>query len=67
MANPKNRTSRTRKRLRRANLKLAIPSTGACPQCHEPKLPHQVCPNCGFYKDREVVSKAVKEPKAKNA
>jgi large subunit ribosomal protein L32 len=56
MANPKNRTSRTRKRLRRANWKLTIPSIGACPQCHEAKLPHQVCPNCGYYKDREVIT-----------
>ena len=22
----------------------------ACPHCHEPKLPHHVCPNCGWYR-----------------
>ncbi|HEX7714365.1 MAG TPA: 50S ribosomal protein L32 [Bacillota bacterium] len=60
MANPKNRTSRTRTRLRRANWKLATPSIGTCPQCHEPKLPHQVCSNCGYYNGREVISKATK-------
>jgi large subunit ribosomal protein L32 len=58
VANPKNRTSRTRKRLRRANWKMTAPNTGACPQCHEPKLPHTVCGNCGYYKGREVVAKA---------
>jgi large subunit ribosomal protein L32 len=58
MANPKNRTSKTRKRLRRANYKTTAPTTGACPQCHEPKLPHTVCGNCGFYNGREVVAKA---------
>ncbi|MDU1880757.1 MAG: 50S ribosomal protein L32 [Eggerthella sp.] len=26
-----------------------------CPQCGEVKLPHRVCPNCGFYKNREVI------------
>ena len=26
-----------------------------CPQCGAPKLPHHVCPKCGYYKDREVV------------
>ena len=26
-----------------------------CPSCHEPKLPHRVCPRCGKYKGREVV------------
>jgi large subunit ribosomal protein L32 len=25
-----------------------------CPQCHERKLPHQVCPHCGFYRGRQV-------------
>jgi large subunit ribosomal protein L32 len=20
-----------------------------CPQCHERKLPHRVCPKCGYY------------------
>jgi large subunit ribosomal protein L32 len=58
MANPKNRTSRTRKRLRRANYKATAPTTSACPQCHEPKLPHVVCGNCGFYNGREVIAKA---------
>ena len=24
-------------------------------QCGAPKLPHHVCPNCGHYKDREVI------------
>lgn len=58
MANPKNRTSRTRKRLRRANLKMVTPNLTTCPQCHEPKLPHLICGNCGFYKGKEVVVKA---------
>jgi large subunit ribosomal protein L32 len=26
-----------------------------CPQCHQPKLPHHVCPACGYYKSKEVV------------
>ncbi len=58
MANPKNRTSRTRKRLRRANLKMTAPQISTCPQCHEPKLPHTVCSNCGYYKGREVVAQS---------
>jgi len=26
-----------------------------CSNCGEMRLPHTVCPNCGFYKGREVV------------
>ena len=29
----------------------------ACSNCGEMRLPHSVCPNCGHYKGREVVSK----------
>jgi len=25
-----------------------------CPQCHEHKPPHQVCPHCGYYRGRQV-------------
>jgi len=33
-----------------------------CPHCHEPKLPHRACPECGYYKGIEVVkSKEKKE------
>jgi large subunit ribosomal protein L32 len=28
----------------------------ACPHCHAPKLPHRVCPSCGYYNGREVVA-----------
>ena len=34
---------------RTANWKKASPETSICPNCHEPKLPHRVCSNCGFY------------------
>ncbi|MDP4146992.1 MAG: 50S ribosomal protein L32, partial [Bacillota bacterium] len=27
-----------------------------CPNCHEMKLAHRVCKNCGFYRDKEVVA-----------
>ncbi|MBR5488075.1 MAG: 50S ribosomal protein L32, partial [Firmicutes bacterium] len=27
-------------------------------QCHEPKLPHRVCPNCNYYDGKEVVAEA---------
>ncbi|MGF7185126.1 large subunit ribosomal protein L32 [Desulfitispora alkaliphila] len=54
MAVPKRRTSKSKKNMRRANWKISAPKIAECPQCHEPKLPHRVCPECGFYKERNT-------------
>lgn len=59
MANPKRRHSKARTAKRRAHDALVPPSTGECPRCHEPKLPHRVCPECGYYRGRQV--KAVED------
>ncbi len=56
MAVPKRKTSKARQAKRRSQWKLTGPNLIACPQCHELKLPHRVCPNCGFYKDKTVIS-----------
>ncbi|MBC7336117.1 MAG: 50S ribosomal protein L32 [Clostridia bacterium] len=37
--------------------RVQTPGLVACPQCHEPKRPHHVCPHCGYYRGREVVAK----------
>jgi len=52
---PKRRHSKSRGRKRRTHWKLEPPALDICPQCHEPKQPHRVCPNCGFYGDHEVI------------
>ncbi len=59
MPNPKRRHSKTRTAKRRTHDRLDPVHMGECPQCHEVKLPHHVCPHCGFYKGRQV--RAVKE------
>lgn len=56
MAVPKRKTSKARRNKRRAHDALAAPTVNLCPQCHSPKQPHRVCPVCGTYKGREVVS-----------
>ena len=56
MAVPKRRTSKTRRNKRRAHWKLALPGLVKCSQCHETKMAHRVCPGCGHYKGKEVVS-----------
>lgn len=56
MALPKRRISKARGRKRRAGwMRLTVKNIVECPQCHEPKLPHRICPECGYYKNREVV------------
>ncbi len=57
MALPKRRHSNSRTGKRRAHDALVVPGYIVCPNCHEMKLPHRVCPNCGYYKGREVVKK----------
>jgi large subunit ribosomal protein L32 len=55
MAVPKQRTSRSKRDMRRAHDALRPPARSNCPQCGEPKLPHRVCRNCGSYRGREVI------------
>lgn len=56
MPNPKRRHSRSRQAKRRANWNYQPGNHSACPQCHEPKLPHRVCPHCGYYRGVEVIA-----------
>jgi large subunit ribosomal protein L32 len=54
MPNPKRRHSKTRTAKRRTHDALKSAGVSECPQCHEPKLPHRVCSNCGYYRGRQV-------------
>ncbi|TYO97407.1 50S ribosomal protein L32 [Desulfallas thermosapovorans] len=56
MGVPKRKSSKQRKRQRRANWKIEAPELIKCPQCHELVVPHRVCPDCGYYKGREAVA-----------
>jgi len=56
MAVPKKRTSRTRRDKRRATHGISAPRLNECPRCHSPRLPHRVCPTCGTYAGREVIT-----------
>ena len=55
MAVPKRKTAKSATRSRRAaNMQLTANGLVKCPQCNELKLSHKVCPECGFYKGREI-------------
>jgi large subunit ribosomal protein L32 len=59
LAVPKQKQSHSRTNKRRSQHKITPPSTFGCPQCHEPKLSHRVCRNCGYYAGREIVAQAI--------
>ncbi len=54
MAVPKRKTSKQRKHTRAANWTASSASLVECPQCHELKVAHKVCENCGYYDGKQV-------------
>jgi len=56
MAVPKKHTTKSRRNKRRMHIFLKASPLVACSHCGKPKLPHVVCPNCGYYKGVEVVN-----------
>lgn len=61
---PKKRRSSSRQGNHRAHMKVKIPQLTACPQCHQLRLSHHVCPNCGTYRGRQVIEVGQKKPAA---
>lgn len=55
MAVPKQKHSKSRTKRGRAHKKLVAKKLVKCSHCGKLKAPHQVCPNCGYYKDREII------------
>ena len=58
MAVPKRKTSKSRIRIskRSCTYKETLTETQACSNCGEPHQPHRVCPSCGHYKGRQVLT-----------
>ncbi len=52
---PKRKTSHGRTRRRRSHDALRAMRLVECPTCHEMRLPHRVCPNCGTYRGMSVL------------
>lgn len=65
MPNPKRRHSNTRTRLRRSHDALTVNGAAVCSHCGKPAISHRVCPSCGYYRGRQVITiKAKKEKPA---
>ena len=62
---PFRKISKTRGRKRRTHYKIEANGTIECPNCKAAIRPHRVCPECGFYKGKDVLKEetAVEETK----
>jgi large subunit ribosomal protein L32 len=56
MAVPKRKKSKSKIRSRKRSHKRKLAATQACPQCGAAQEPHRVCPSCGYYRGRQVVT-----------
>ncbi|MCK6550592.1 50S ribosomal protein L32 [Myxococcota bacterium] len=55
---PRKRKSNSRRGQQRSHDALQSPASSRCKNCDAAKLPHRVCPACGFYAERSVVEVA---------
>lgn len=49
------RHTKSATRQRRSHHALAGAGISRCTHCHQTVLPHTVCPNCGYYRNRQVI------------
>ncbi|MEM7197572.1 MAG: 50S ribosomal protein L32 [Pseudomonadota bacterium] len=56
MAVPKSKITRSRRNMRRSHDAIFAQAYHECSNCGEAKLPHNICPHCGYYDNREIVS-----------
>ena len=56
MAVPKQKISKSKGRKRQSHLALKPGTYPPCSRCGEPKLPHRICPNCGYYNGRQILT-----------
>ncbi|HEX8918803.1 MAG TPA: 50S ribosomal protein L32 [Chloroflexota bacterium] len=54
-AQPKKKTSKSKKNLRRNHDHISVGSIVLCSHCRRPHLAHHVCANCGYYAGRQVL------------
>ena len=56
MAVPKRKTSKMKRRQRQAANRYDGVQANYCTACGAPVAPHRVCPACGMYKGKQVVT-----------
>ena len=64
MPNPKRKHTPSRRDSRRAsNWVVKSGNSSKCPQCSAAKMPHRICPSCGFYNGELITPKKEKKKK----
>ncbi len=53
---PKRKVSKMKRRQRQAANRYKAVQATFCKECGQPASPHAVCPHCGMYKGRQVVT-----------
>ncbi|HIM80784.1 MAG: 50S ribosomal protein L32 [Chloroflexi bacterium] len=52
---PNKKVTRAQRGRRFSSYRLKAVNHSYCPRCRSAKMPHTVCPQCGFYRGRQVV------------
>ena len=65
MANPTQRHTKSRKRIRRSAISLKKIVLTKCSKCKKPLKPHTACAYCGFYKGKEAIKIKLKKSEKK--
>ncbi|MGC8764654.1 MAG: 50S ribosomal protein L32 [Brevinematia bacterium] len=62
MGVPKHKVAKTKSRMRKSNSYYRVKplAVSKCPNCGALKLPHRICPECGYYKGRQIITRVVK-------
>ena len=58
MAHPKHRVSKQRRDKRRTHDVAPVPTLSTCPNCGTAVIYHRVCPECGYYRGRQIIVKS---------
>lgn len=53
---PKRKTGKTKRNMRRSHHAMKAPNLTECQSCGDRIVPHRVCPKCGYYNTRVVLS-----------
>ncbi|MFN4217351.1 MAG: 50S ribosomal protein L32 [Brevinematales bacterium] len=60
---PKHKVAKCKTRMRRSigYYNLQAPGISLCPNCGSRKLSHRVCPVCGYYKGKQILTRTIHE------